>query len=118
VEIRHSGLTSAGLGSYVILSVVTAFWEQLLFSGYLLRTLYLIIKNEWIAMWAVSSLFVCLHLPALLLVQHLGGGQLVLAVGLLLVLQMGCSLLRLWLKNLAAPMMAHALWGVTLYLFS
>jgi hypothetical protein len=117
LQFNDFGLTSATLGSFIILSLVTAFWEQLLFTGMFLRLLAEVIKDEWKLTWLVAILFVGLHIPALLLIQQLQGVQFVVAVILLLLLQMGSVILMLRYKNLAAPIMAQALWGVTVFLF-
>lgn len=111
------GLGADEVGQFVILSLVTAFWEQLLFSGYILRRWYQSFHNEWLALWWTAVLFVILHLPALVIVQLMAGGQLVLALFLLLTMQLGCGILRLRFGNLAAPMLVQALWGITIYLF-
>lgn len=122
--IRHGGLfwsayglTSETIGAFIILSLVTAFWEQLLFSGYFLRVIFESITHEGKSLVVVAGMYVLLHLPALLMVQKLGGWALGLACLLLFVLQMGCSVLRLRVGNLAAPILVQALWGVTIYLF-
>jgi hypothetical protein len=117
ISLTDYGLTSETLGGFLILSLVTAFWEQLVFAGYMLRRIFLVTKNELIAVMVVALLFVAIHLPALILIQKMGGPMLIVALLMLFLLQMGCGILRLRINNLAAPLLAHALWGVTIYLF-
>jgi len=122
--LRHGGLdwasfgiTSNMLGGLIILSLLTAFWEQLLFCGMFLRLIEEMVVNEWKIAWIIALLFAGLHLPALILIQHLPGFQLVTAACLLFLLELGNVILMLRLRNLAAPIMAQALWGVTIFLF-
>lgn len=122
--IRHQGLswsqfglTSEGLGMFLVLSLVTAFWEQLLFCGLFLRMVQDLVRDEWKQAWIVALLFVGLHIPALWFTQRLFGANLLVAMLLLLVLQLGNVILRLRFNNLIAPIMAQALWGVTVFLF-
>jgi hypothetical protein len=111
------GLTSETIGGFLILSLVTAFWEQLVFSGYMLKRLYKVVHDEVTLVSVVALLFALVHVPALLIIQQLGLVSLAVSFLLLFLLQCGCGILRLRVGNLAAPIMAHALWGVTIYLF-
>ncbi len=113
-----SHLSPESFGAFIILSLITAFWEQLLFSGYFLSQLSLIIKDELNQVLLVGLGFSLIHLPALILIQHLSLAQAVISSSLLLVLGSSCAILRLRLHNLIAPIMVHALWGITLFLFS
>jgi membrane protease YdiL (CAAX protease family) len=110
-------VTSANIGAFLILSLITAFWEQVLFSGFFIYQIARISNNEMIQVTVAGLLFSFIHLPALLLVQHADVNQLTLSLGLLFTLGMGCAILRLRLNNLIAPIMAHALWGVTIFLY-
>lgn len=111
------GLTSETLGGFIVLSLVTAFWEQLLFCGLFLRMTQDILSDEWKQAWVVAILFVVLHVPALIFIQQFVGFDMVVALLLLLLLQLGNVILRLRFDNLIAPIMAQALWGVTVFLF-
>ena len=110
-------LTSANIGAFLILSLITAFWEQLLFTGYFLHQSSRITKNELIQVTLVGLLFSLIHLPALAFVNTISISQLVLSLGLLFTLGISCAILRLRQHNLIAPIMAHALWGVTIFMF-
>lgn len=111
------GLTSESIGAFLILSLVTAFWEELLFAGYILQRLGGAVKSEWTQLLVTASLFVLLHVPALILVQQMTIIEMVLVMVLLLILQIGSGVLMLRYRNLAAPVLAHALWGVTIFMF-
>lgn len=112
------GLNSSGeLGAFLILSLITAFWEQLLFTGYFLELIQSVVKNESSAVIITSLLFSLIHLPAYMFVQQMNLSQTVLSLGLLFTLGVSCSIIKLRQKNLIAPIMTHALWGVTVFLF-
>ena len=115
LAMQQISFTSAQLGGYIILSLVTAFWEQLLFSGYMLRQLVRVCSDEWIPILTVALLFALLHVPALVFVHAVGLTHLLLSVALLVLLSLGTSVLMLRTKNLIAPMMAHALWGIVVF---
>ncbi len=117
LQFSSYGLESGKIGAFLILSLITAFWEQLLFSGYFLEQFKAITHNEMIATILTSVLFSLVHLPAYIFVQHLTGNQIAFSLILLFTLGMGCSIIKLRQQNLIAPIMAHALWGVTIYLF-
>lgn len=110
------GITSATIGSFLILSLITAFWEQLLFSGYFLTRIKSYISSEINQILLVGLGFSLIHLPALLL-DHAAASQIGLNLLLLFSLGVSCSIFQLRFKNLIAPIMIHALWGVTIFLF-
>jgi len=123
--LRHNALlfsafgldTSGKLGAFLILSLITGFWEQLLFSGYFLEQVQLIVKDEVNAAVITSLLFSFIHMPAYIFVQHMSWSQTILSLCLLFTLGIGCSIIKFRQKNLIAPIMTHALWGVTVFLF-
>ena len=110
------GITSGTIGAFLILSLITAFWEQLLFSGYFLTQFKTFISSEFNLVLIIGLGFSLIHIPALLLNQA-AASQIVLNLLLLFSLGVSCAILRLRLKNLIAPIMIHALWGVTIFLF-
>jgi hypothetical protein len=112
-----NNLTAANIGAFLILSLITAFWEQLLFSGYFLSLTTRIFDSELLQVTLTGALFSLIHLPALLLVKNSSFAQIYLSLLLLLTLGISCAILKLRQKNLIAPIMAHALWGVTIFMF-
>ncbi len=117
ITFNSYGLSPANIGYFLIFSLITAFWEQLLFAGYFLAKIKPVIKDEVSQTLIIGSAFALIHLPALLFVQHLDPAQLLLSFFLLLSLGVSCVILRLRFNNLIAPIMVHALWGITIYLF-
>jgi len=110
------GLTASNIGAFLILALITAFWEELLFMGYILNHLVITLKSEWQTALITSGLFSMVHLPALV-VSQLPTAQIILQLILLITLGIGNSILMLRTKNLAAPILAHALWGTTIFIF-
>lgn len=117
IELSSFGLTSESLGGFLLLALVTAFWEELLFVGYILQRLEAVIADEWLRSSLVAGLFAFLHVPSLLFVQKVTFAQGVVYLVLLFTVGLGNSILMLRTRNLAAPILTHALWGVTVYLF-
>lgn len=111
------GLTSGALGAFLILALITAFWEQLLFTGYFLPKLQPHLKSELVLLMVVGIMFTLIHVPAFIVVQHQTVSQILISSLLLVSLGVGCAILKIRQNNLIGPIMAHALWGVTIFLF-
>lgn len=113
---ENYGLNSETIGTFMILALVTAFWEGLVFMGYLLQRLDKVVKSEQVLVVVVGLMFAMIHAPALL-VQGMASGQMMVSLLLLLLLGVGSSILMLRQRNLIAPVMAQAMWGVTVFMF-
>lgn len=111
-----AALSVSELGSFFLLALVTAFWEQLVFAGYVVQRLSEVLSEEWVAVFLAGLLFALIHVPALL-VQQVGVVQFMAHSLLLLSVGVGAGVLILRTRTLLAPIMAHAMWGVALYLF-
>jgi membrane protease YdiL (CAAX protease family) len=120
--VRTGGLglnTTIGVkefGNLAMLGMVTSFWEQLLFSGFILPRVIKDVRNEWAGVILVGILFALLHLPVQI-VSHASLSQIYVRMILLLSLGIGNSILYLRFKNLAAPIFAHLAWGSVIFLF-
>lgn len=95
----------------------TAIVEEVLFRGYIFNTLLKTMKRE-IAITITSILFVLIHIPLLLFIQHLGGSEFFLALYILLVSSIVYSILFLKTKNLWPGIIAHFLNNVLLVLLA
>lgn len=122
--IRYSGMwtdntnLSAGLLSeFVSLALATAFWEQLLFSGYIVKRASLVVSNEWRVMAMTASLFTLLYFPNMVFIRHLPLLDVLLSTLLLFTFQFAAGVMRLRFNNLAAPVLAQTFWGITIFLF-
>lgn len=107
-----------GMVGFAGLSLATAFWEQLLFSGYILQRLEEVMPDEWSLVWVVGFLFVLLHVPALLLVKEVGFVIGITQLILLFSLGMASSVLMLRTRSIYAPIMAQLCWGIVIYSLS
>lgn len=94
----------------------TAVVEEILFRGYILNTLLKKMKKE-VAIIVTSILFVLIHIPLLLFIQHLGGYDFFLALYILLVSSIVYSILFVKTRNLWPSIIAHFLNNVLLLLF-
>jgi hypothetical protein len=117
LQFSNSNLTADAVGGFILLALITAFWEQLLFAGYMLPWLSRLLRDEVLTVWVLTVLFMIIHLPALVFAHELEPASIILSLGLLGLLGAGGFILALRQKNLMAPILAHALWGVTVFLF-
>lgn len=101
----------------IVLALATAISEELLFVGYLLPRLVKVWKNEWWATLVVAAAFGLIHIPILVFSYGLGAGLVIGQWLMLLVLGFGNAVLMLRIKNLAAPVLSHTLWGIAVLLF-
>lgn len=99
------------------LSFVTAVWEQVLFSGFLLRRVFKAFRDEWSSVSLVAFLFVMLHVPALLLEPEILPVFASVELALLFFVGFGNAVLMLRTKNILAPILAHSLWAVAIGMF-
>lgn len=109
-------LTVLDFRDLMILGLFTAFWEELLFMGYMLPRVVKDLKSEIGAIVFVALLFALLHAPVNL-VQDATWQQVLIRVFLIFTLGFGNGVLYLRFKNLAAPIFAHLAWGSVIYLF-
>lgn len=107
--------SSGELGSFLFLAFMTAWWEELVFAGFILQRLAETLKDEWRASLITAFLFSLLYVPAMIS-RGTQPSQVALQLVLLFSLGLGNSILMLRTRNLIAPIMSHALWGVTVYL--
>lgn len=103
--------------SFIGLGIVTAVWEEWLFSGYIFSELKKFIASPMTARIITALLFALVHLPILAFGYKFTGSTLIFQLLLLAVLGLGNTILIGFSKNLLAPIVAHALWGTAIYLF-
>jgi len=106
----------AAFGNLMLLGLVTAFWEQLLFVGFMLPRVVKDLKSEWWGVTLVAIMFAAIHVP-IQIAQGVEVGQIFVRFLLLFSLGFGNGIMYLRLKNLAAPIFAHLAWGSVIFLF-
>lgn len=106
-----------GLVTLLILSVATAFSEELLNRGFLFGRILEKTKSLPYASLLSTVLFVLLHIPILVTSLHLQGTMLVLFFVTDFILGMANSLLYYNTKSLLAPILVHVFWNMTVALY-
>jgi len=101
----------------IILSLATAFTEELLSRGFVFNRLYEKTKNLLYASIMSSMMFVLLHIPILVTMTKLQGMTLILFLVTDFVLAMVNSLLFYNTGSLVAPILVHIFWNMTVALY-
>lgn len=110
-------LTQYGLLILLLLSLATAFSEELLSRGFLFSRIYAKSKNLPYASILSTILFVLLHVPILVTSLKLQGLTLVLFFVTDFVLGLANSLLFFNTGSLVAPILVHVFWNMTVALY-
>lgn len=111
-------LTSDMWFSLLVVGTLTAIWEEWVFSGYILRQLTAVFKdNVWGARITTALLFSLVHLPILVFWYRYTPSVTIFQLVLLFILGAGNAVLMGFSKNLLAPVISHVLWGVAIFLF-
>ena len=111
-------ISTAGFMNLVLLSLVTASWEQLVFSGFLLLRFMRALNDEWASASLSALLFTLLHLP--ILVFETPAPFVLTAIQLLLffLVGFGNAVLMLRTRNILAPILSHTFWAMAVGLFA
>jgi membrane protease YdiL (CAAX protease family) len=99
------------------LSLATAFWEQIVFSGFMLLRFMRILKDEWGSAFLTSFLFTLLHLPILLLEVKPELPFILIQMLLFFLVGFGNAVLMLRTRNIVAPVLSHTFWALAVGLF-
>jgi len=101
---------------YLIISLFTAFSEEILSRGFVLAKIYEESKNKFFSIIQSSLLSVCLHLPIILTNDVFSGALLIRVLVLDFLLGLIVSILYLEEKSLIPPILVHTLYSLSLYL--
>ena len=101
----------------IILSLATAFTEEVLSRGFVFNRLYEKTKNLAYSSVISSLMFMALHVPILVTTTKLQGTTLILFFVTDFVLAMANSLLYYNTGSLVAPMLVHIFWNMTVALY-
>ena len=111
----------AAFGQYgfflIIVSLATAFSEELLARGFVFSRLYEKTKNLPYSSTVASILFVLLHVPILVTTNHLQGVTLILFFVTDFVLAFANNMLYATTGSLVAPILVHLFWNMTVALY-
>ena len=105
------------MGLLLLLSVATAFSEEVLSRGFVFTRILERTKNLPVASLLSTVLFVLLHVPILVTSLKLQGVTLVLFFVTDIVLGLANSLLYYNTNSLVAPILVHIFWNMTVALY-
>lgn len=112
--------TSGAIGMilfYLAISVATSFSEEVLSRGFVLKRLYADSKNLFKSVFFSSFLFFFLHIPILMTNPEFRGTILLQVMLTDILLSLAVSFLYLQKKSLFIPILIHAFYNFSLYLF-
>ncbi len=101
----------------ILVSLATAFSEELLNRGFLFKRIYEKTKNLPFASFVSTILFVLLHVPILVTALKFQGATLILFFATDFVLGLANSLLYYNTGSLIAPILVHVFWNMTVALY-
>jgi membrane protease YdiL (CAAX protease family) len=110
-------LQQYGLVTLLVLSVATAFSEELLSRGFLFNRILEKKKSFLFAAFISTILFVLLHVPILVTSLKFQGMTLVLFFVTDFVLGFATSVLFYRFRSLVAPILVHVFWNMTVALY-
>ncbi len=110
-------LKAYGLFPLLFISLATSIWEETFNRGFLFNRIYQKTKNLPYASVISSILFVLLHVPILVASLKFQGMTLVLFFLTNFVLGIINSVLYAYLGSIAAPILVHLFWNMTVALF-
>lgn len=106
-----------GMVTLLILSLATAFSEEILSRGFVFQRILEVKKSLPYASIVSTALFVLLHVPILVTMHKLQGVTLVLFFVTDVILGMANSLLFYSTNALIAPILVHLFWNMTVALY-
>ena len=112
-----AALSENGLIPLLIISLATAFSEEVLNRGFIFKRLYEGTKNIVYSIGLSSLMFVFLHVPILVTSTHLTGSTLLLFFVTNLIIACMNSLLFLSTGSLVAPILVHIFWNMAVALY-
>lgn len=122
--IKYGGLKVSPIAAFqqygfflILVSLATAFSEELLNRGFLFNRIYEKTKNLPFASFVSTILFVLLHVPILVTALKFQGATLILFFATDFVLGLANSLLYYNTKSLVAPILVHVFWNMTVALY-
>ena len=106
-----------GIVLLLILSLATAYSEELLSRGFVFGRIYEEKKNLWYAAILSTLMFVALHIPILVLSLKLTGATMVIFFVTDFLLGLVNAFLYFNTRSLVAPILVHVFWNMTVALY-
>ncbi len=101
-----------------VISLATSISEEIVSRGFVLKRLYAESKNIYMSSFLVSILFFFLHVPILFTSQKIVGFLLLRVMITDVILSLAISFIYVQRKNLAVPILIHALYNLSIYIFT
>lgn len=111
------GLSLVDLIRMLLISLFTAFSEEIVFRGYIMNRLNEVTKNEFLANIISAILFSLIHIPIAMFVLQYDLNSLFSYLFLMLVLGIADGYVFVRTGTIVAPTLAHALWNFSVILF-
>jgi membrane protease YdiL (CAAX protease family) len=105
------------LGLIVAVAFASSITEEILMRGFVLKRLYEKSNNMFTASLYTSFLFFFLHIPMIFASDIITGTLILQVMATDLVLSMAVSFLYIGRQNVLVPILVHALYNLSLYLF-
>lgn len=106
-----------GIAPLFILTMATAFTEELLSRGFYFTRIYEGTKRLWYAAFMSTTLFVLFHIPILVTTLRFTGSTLIIFFWTTFIVGFVNSLLYDATKSLVAPLVVHIAWNMVVSLF-
>lgn len=101
----------------ILIPFATGFSEEVVFRGYMFNRFFSYLKSEFAANLLSTLLFVTLHLPVLLFVQHIYSFNLFMSLLQLFILGTLNGIIFARTKTVTASTLTHALWNLSTVMF-
>ena len=105
------------MGYFAVIALASSFSEEILSRGFILKRLYEDSGNMISSTFIASFLFFFLHIPILFTNPNIYGVGLIQVMITDLVLSFTVSLLYLQRRNIIVPILLHAFYNLSIYLF-
>lgn len=113
----HGFVLPLGIVDFVGISFVTSIVEEVVFSGFILASIFAWTKNEYLSIFGSSFLFALIHIPIGIFIYRYSLPNMVMFLFLVLVVNITSNYLFLKTKNIAAPILSHWMWGIAAAIF-
>lgn len=109
---------STPLWLLIIVAIATSISEEIVSRGFVLKRLYEDSKNMYSSAFMASILFFFMHIPIFFTNQNIVGTSLLQIMATDLLFSLAVSFIYMQSKNLYLPILIHALYNISIYLFS
>lgn len=112
-----ANIGNQGLGLALGISFATALSEEIAFRGYVFSRLWLALKNEWLANFVTTAVWVLVHIPIYIFVFQLGFAATAVNLLVIAIFGLGSAFVFARTKNVFSSVFLHVLWEWPIILF-